>query len=382
MRSWSATLLLLLSGFLCSCTVEHGRADPGENSSDTSLRSNTGPYNGEAPRRWETQQSLTSETLRRVFFCDEEYGWIVGSMGTILHTVDGGKNWKRQQSNTRIDLTDIRFLDRKRGFITGNSYDGSSSRSVILYSADGGSSWVEKTITPGDFSGVHFVDPANGWLFGSLSSPVSTEYVAEYGIVAHTEDGGASWNTNHIQGGPVDSDGPVYGVSFADPQTGWAIGSTVIRRTSDGGQTWKVQYKKKYDFRNLYGFQNIRFVNSQSGWVFGYSDGETGYFTGILHTTDGGETWQENRVMHPLYNIVFLTPNIGIGVGGAVPDDNSITRSPKRRDGIVMLTRDGGTNWELIDRVAGSPLSDIFVSQKGSAWAVGGHGIIRHHQSD
>ena len=36
----------------------------------------------------------TIANLRDIFFIDEEYGWVVGSNGTIIKTTNGGINWE------------------------------------------------------------------------------------------------------------------------------------------------------------------------------------------------------------------------------------------------------------------------------------------------
>lgn len=37
--------------------------------------------------------------LKSIFFVDEEYGWIAGQSGTVLHTQDGGETWEMQISD-------------------------------------------------------------------------------------------------------------------------------------------------------------------------------------------------------------------------------------------------------------------------------------------
>ena len=43
--------------------------------------------------QWLNQTSGTDEDLKSVYFVDDANGWVVGNMGTILKTTDGGINW-------------------------------------------------------------------------------------------------------------------------------------------------------------------------------------------------------------------------------------------------------------------------------------------------
>jgi photosystem II stability/assembly factor-like uncharacterized protein len=46
---------------------------------------------------WESQRTGQPLPLDGVFFADEEHGWAVGELGSILATTDGGKTWKLQR---------------------------------------------------------------------------------------------------------------------------------------------------------------------------------------------------------------------------------------------------------------------------------------------
>ncbi len=55
-----------------------------------------------------TQKLPTAATIRAIFFRSETTGWAVGSLGTILHTNDGGQTWKLQrQGGQRLALLGI-----------------------------------------------------------------------------------------------------------------------------------------------------------------------------------------------------------------------------------------------------------------------------------
>jgi len=55
-----------------------------------------------------TQKLPTTATIRAIFFRSETTGWAVGSLGTILHTSDGGQTWNVQrQGGQRLALLGI-----------------------------------------------------------------------------------------------------------------------------------------------------------------------------------------------------------------------------------------------------------------------------------
>ena len=70
--------------------------------------------------QWYSQTSGTYQNLRSVYFTDNLNGWIVGSNGVMLHTINGGTNWDMQISSEDENLTDVFFIDSIHGWITGH----------------------------------------------------------------------------------------------------------------------------------------------------------------------------------------------------------------------------------------------------------------------
>jgi photosystem II stability/assembly factor-like uncharacterized protein len=69
---------------------------------------------------------------------DSKIAWVVGSNGTIIHTVDGGKTWVQQTSNTKATLMKVAAVDRCNAWTVGDTDDGYA---VILRTSDGGRTW-------------------------------------------------------------------------------------------------------------------------------------------------------------------------------------------------------------------------------------------------
>ena len=77
-------------------------------------------------------------TPRREWRADDRRGWIVGSMGLILHTADGGASWHMQLTPMSDSLRSIRMTPGgASGFAAGD-------RGLLLRTDDGGASWARQ----------------------------------------------------------------------------------------------------------------------------------------------------------------------------------------------------------------------------------------------
>src|SRR4029453_11310697 len=74
---------------------------------------------------WAKQRAGTMAWLHAVFFLDQDHGWIVGSKGTLLATLDGGKSWQAKSAATPDVLRDVYFADEQNGWLVceRNVYD-------------------------------------------------------------------------------------------------------------------------------------------------------------------------------------------------------------------------------------------------------------------
>jgi len=175
---------------------------------------------------------------------------------------------------------------------------------------------------------------------------------------------GGSWEL--IYKSDPNSDIDLYAIQFVSPKEGWAVGGKftedkgIVLHTTDGGKTWQIQ-------ENPAGHTlwDLCFLNNSLGWAVG-ADGT------IIMTKDGGKTWkaQISKVQNWLYGVTFLTPKLGYAVGMGE---------------TILRTRDGRT-WKILK--GGKPpsgvgegevmLSDVcFVNEK-KGWTVGQNGEILH----
>ena len=176
-------------------------------------------------------------------------------------------------------------------------------------------------------TGVCFVDAQHGWVLGQTDG---------YGsVLLHTIDGGHTWDFQH-----ADTWQPITSISFSDAANGWAVGvarrlahdrrrpdvdvglarpgrlrhdrlqddrrsrgtvlvsgtdnslNPLMVRSGDDGATWQaVASPPKF-------VAPPSFTSSTEGWAIAVD----WTYNGLVHTTDGGLTWQTQ------YGPLFTTP--------------------------------------------------------------------------
>ncbi|MEJ2103519.1 MAG: YCF48-related protein, partial [Ignavibacteriaceae bacterium] len=112
---------------------------------------------------------------------------------------------------------------------------------------------------------------------------------------------------------------------------GWAVGNFgAIVHTTDGGESWNLQTSGTNKDLNC-----VCFTSTATGWICG-SQGT------ILKSTDGGNSWspQNSFTVYNLFSLDFVNESTGwvVGVGGT-----------------ILKTTNGGTNWTHQN----SPFSEI-----------------------
>ncbi len=214
------------------------------------------------------------QNLFATCFATDQEGWMVGELGRIFHTTDGGATWERQDAGTRRPFLAMSCIDPKTAWIAGKE-------GIVYATSDGGDTWrqlqsgsqrhifaldfpnAKRGHGAGDFGthGPHggrrsHLDhvthsrgreasrerprhrrragrrqplraqlrrprPRLGRRASSASSPPAATAVSP----------GSSSTT------PIES--TLFGIRFTDARHGFAVGlDSVILRTEDGGATW------------------------------------------------------------------------------------------------------------------------------------------------
>lgn len=235
---------------------------------------------------WYSQQSGTFYNLWGISFCNSNYGIAVGEGGTILKTTNGGSNWYIQTSGTTARLNSVSFIDVNNALIVGEN-------SLILKTTDGGATWVQRSSGTGSWiylNGVKHIDVNNAFAVGSL------------GTILKTSDGGATW----IQ----QSSGTTYAlmnIAFSSSSRGLAVGNNgIILLTTDGGVNWST-----------------KFLNTDNLWDISFPDAMNATAVGsnglILRSINGGQSWyhQYSGTANNLLGVCLSDYNTGIAVGSS-----------------------------------------------------------------
>lgn len=93
---------------------------------------------------WVKHESNSLAWFYDVYFLTEQKGWIAGSGGTLLTTIDGGKTWKKETNFTSDTIRGVYFTDENNGWLLceRDIYSlGSSAPSYLLKTSNGGAHW-------------------------------------------------------------------------------------------------------------------------------------------------------------------------------------------------------------------------------------------------
>ena len=129
-------------------------------------------------------------------------------------------------------------------------------------------------------------------------------------------------------------DASLRGVCFVDASEGWAVGEEgVILHTIDGGQTWEKQSSATRGT-----LEAVAFPNPYEGWVVGHDDKLPQDACGVvLYTKDGGISWK--RILGGEVPALFSTQFEG--KNGWI-----VGKANHRFPGGVIQTLDGGLTWK------------------------------------
>ena len=288
------------------------------------------------------------QSLFATCFATERDGWMVGELGRIFHTADGGQTWERQNAGTKRPFMAISCVDARTAWIAGKE-------GIVYGTTDGGRTWTEaKTGSNRHVFALQFATRDRGHGAG------------DFGRMVHTEDAGKTWTSmavppevqlpeSAVDIGVDPGDVNLYGISYGDADHAWIVGEFgIVMASDDGGRTWRQQHSPVDT--TLFG---VNFADTRRGWAVG-SD------TVILHTDDGGASWKPQvapPLQRPLYD-VFVRGDVGWIVGEA---------------GTILKSTDAGATWAaepLPIQLAAQWLRSVWVVAGGRGLAVGAEGLV------
>ncbi len=295
-------------------------------------------------------------------FVEGETIWLVGSKGTIKQSPSnktsftaedmGDFDYENQRiysykfsDNTfseddfRIDsislmkenFTDIQFID-DRGWIISNS-------GIILRTRNRGKNWFISKWGDFKFNDIRMLDDKKGFI------------AADGGIILATENGGREWSVIDTKDITIN----FKTIEFFENK-GIAAGSkSKIFITEDSGLNWTLVTIDESKRKNKHVDLNaVEYIDKNEIWIGG-NDGV------LLHSTDGGLTWKQNKFKeYNYYSIKFINKDEGF-IGG--------------ENGKYIQTKNGGRTWKSNSLPAYK--INRFINSGNTLWAIGNGGTIQ-----
>lgn len=219
--------------------------------------------------------------------------------GAVAVSSDGGKTWSREALGSVSMLGLAACPD--------GSFVGIDFNHKVWSANARGTGWASVALDKPRVPLTVTCDARSHWHVGGSRA-----------MIARSADRGASWQITDLG-----EDAQITALNMIDAQAGIAFGEFgLVARSDDGGATWKKGARIGGEF---YPYAAV-FVNRTEGYVSGIAGA-------ILRTQDGGASWNkiENAARAPLYRL-FLHDGkpYGVGAGGAVArlDGNAFQSMP------------------------------------------------------
>ena len=243
-------------------------------------------------------------------FVNADVGWALEGRA-LERTADGGKTW-----------TVVREWPQQGPYPRGISVLGADEVVVVVYS-DGGKSQLISTDDAGK-TWSNIGEPRDG--LGSITFYDKNHAVSIWTVdetqINWTDDGGLTWST---------AETPMFGADFRFDFVGttvWVATMSGLLRSDEGGETWQL-----VDDRKL---AALDFVSTTEGWAVEARSREDPYVYALLHTIDGGATWEEQATLPGGGGIIFAF----------VDNLNGWFGTPSAAEVALLHTCDGGKTWQ------------------------------------
>lgn len=192
----------------------------------------------------------------------DQYVWVAGSSGKILHTDKAGSSWiwTAQKAGVETNFQSIAAWDKQRAVAVGN--DG-----IAIFTADGGVNWKDAHAPKSSVANkLVRVDAHSGGLGYAIG---------EYNAILKTVDYGRTWERQ-----TVEKDVVWYGIATAGKKILVAGEFGRVLVSSDEGASWReIQTATKVHLTGAV------FKNELESVLVGLNGS-------ILRGTDGGMNWQ------------------------------------------------------------------------------------------
>lgn len=312
--------------------------------------------------QWTRADIDTKAGFRGLSVVSEKVVWASGTGGTVIRTIDGGKNWDviKVPDADKLDFRDIEAFDANTAYILSIG-NGESSR--IYKTIDGGKSWGLQFKNTNEKA---FFDAIACWDKDScmaMSDPVDGKF-----LLIKTVNGGKDWK-------PVGTDKMA---AVAEGEAAFAASGTClitqgkngvflisggnaarVFRSNDRGLTWFTATPPITKGTAGSGIFSIAMNDVKNGVIVGgnYEKPDLNENT-TAFTTDGGKTWTSGKGLSGYRSgVVYINKKTIVAVGSNGSD----------------LSEDGGKTWKKLDS---NNYNSVSAKNKLSIWAVGPNGMV------
>ncbi len=267
----------------------------------------------------------------------------IESAATVVPVTAISNDWQMLDTIAyRGKRDDISFVDQNHGWYGTGKGD-------LYATKDGGETWQQIASRPGTFiRALGFLDEQTGFI-----GNVGTDYypgVTDETPLYRTDDAGKTWvpvelggktikgvcaidilHTSRIYQGNMR---PIIVIHAA----GRVGGPTGILRSTDGGDSWDVIDMQEHAGMIL----DVKFFDEQIGLVFASSSRGQDNEGLILRTEDGGQTWSEVYRSGRISELVWKASFPDNETGFATVQSYDKTREQQ----LIVKTEDGGKSWQ------------------------------------
>ncbi|MCK5741962.1 MAG: hypothetical protein KAH48_07085 [Chlorobi bacterium] len=285
---------------------------------------------------WTEQYAGTNVRMTSLSFINKTTGWACGMDGTVIYTNDAGENWQDRCIEPLTDLRQVLFLNENDGWTVGE-------KGLIMRTHNGGKTWGK--IASGTdivLDNICFADNLNGWIGGTKWDYDSNPW-EKHGVLLHTTDSGNNWTlTDEFK------DNAIYDIYFVNSYLGFISGDDgFLTKTTNGGKTWEVQ-ETPVDDEPIY---SMSFLNENEGWATG------GWRTQgfVLNKTEKKDKIDSSKTDNKSENLgvnnISIDEDGAVVVTGIIMDRQPMSEAVKNDCGIILHTSDGGITWEHISSI-------------------------------
>jgi len=216
----------------------------------------------------------------------------------LIKSIDGGNTWTTiDLSSLANALVDVHFINADTGFVSGMA-NPATQGGIILYTTDGGNTWVikHKTMTAQDYiwklqtpDGLHY--------YGSVEALPATGNVR----IVKSNDSGSTWTTIIIK----NTYSYIQTIGFLNTLKGWTGGNSTLFETIDGGINWNSitvgsAYNRFFKIND-----NLAYLSGDK--IYQYKDEN---INGIIDTKPFDEIHSLNVSPNPTNNFINIEMTI------------------------------------------------------------------------